>query len=90
MKKGILMLLAVVLLASCGDTVKKVPYEEKKAMVEKAQTDTAVKQELEKIMADLEKKANKGNKEAIKELEEYILQLDIQKTPKAVKNPVSI
>ena len=30
MKKGILMLLAVVLLASCGDTVKKVPYEEKK------------------------------------------------------------
>ena len=83
MKKGILMLLAVVLLASCGDTVKKVPYEEKKAMVEKSQTDTAVKQELEKIMADLEKKANKGNKEAKIELEEYI-KADSMKIPDTI------
>lgn len=72
MKKGILMLLAVVLLASCGDTVKKVPYEEKKAMVEKSQTDTAVKEELEKIIADLKKKFDKGNKEAAIEHEEYM------------------
>ena len=72
MKKGILMLLAVVLLASCGDTVKKVPYEEKKAMVEKALTDPAVKKELDDIIVDLKKKADKGNKEAVDEHEEYM------------------
>ena len=82
------MLLAVVLLASCGDTVKKVPYEEKEAMVEKAQTDPVVKKELEKIMKELKEKSDKGNKEAKTELDEYILQIDINKTPKAVKNPV--
>lgn len=80
MKKGILMLLAVVLLASCGDTVKKVPYEEKKAMVEKAQTDTAVKQELEKIIADLKKKSDKGNKEAAIEHEEYMKAIHMRAT----------
>lgn len=89
MKKGILILLAVVLLASCGDTVKKVPYEEKQAMVEKSQTDTAVKQELEKIMTDLEKKANKGNKEAKIEFDEY-QKAKVMYKPRAIKNPVSI
>ncbi|MDU1912671.1 hypothetical protein [Fusobacterium sp.] len=89
MKKGILMLLAVVLLASCGDTVKKVPYEEKEAMVEKAQTDTAVKQELEKIMKELKEKSDKGNKEANIEFQEY-LKIESMQKPKAVKNPVSI
>ena len=89
MKKGILMLLAVVLLASCGDTVKKVPYEEKEAMVEKAQTDTAVKQELEKIMKELKEKSDKGNKEANIEFQEY-LKIEKKQKPKAVKNPVSI
>ena len=87
MKKGILMLLAVVLLASCGDTVKKVPYEEKKAMVEKAQTDPAVKQELEKIMKELKEKSDKGNKEANIEFQEYI-KIESMQAPKAVKNPV--
>ena len=87
MKKGILMLLAVVLLASCGDTVKKFPYEEKKAMVEKAQTDPAVKQELEKIMKELKEKSDKGNKEANIEFQEYI-KIESMQAPKAVKNPV--
>ena len=87
MKKGILMLLAVVLLASCGDTVKKVSYEEKKAMVEKAQTDPAVKQELEKIMKELKEKSDKGNKEANIEFQEYI-KIESMQAPKAVKNPV--
>lgn len=89
MKKGILILLAVVLLASCGDTVKKVPYEEKQAMVEKSQTDTAVKQELEKIMADLKKKSDKGNKEAKIEFDEY-QKAKVMYKPRAIKNPVSI
>ena len=87
MKKGILMLLAVVLLASCGDTVKKVSYEEKKAMVERAQTDPAVKQELEKIMKELKEKSDKGNKEANIEFQEYI-KIESMQAPKAVKNPV--
>ena len=87
MKKGILMLLAVVLLASCGDTVKKVPYEEKKVMVEKAQTDPAVKKELEDIIVDLKKKADKGNKEAEIEFTEYI-KANSMRTPEPVKNPV--
>ena len=87
MKKGILMLLAVVLLASCGDTVKKVPYEEKKAMVEKAQTDPAVKQEFEKIMKELKEKSDKGNKEANIEFQEYI-KIESMQAPKEVKNPV--
>ena len=87
MKKGILMLLAVVLLTSCGDTVKKVPYEEKKVMVEKAQTDPAVKKELEDIIVDLLKKADKGNKEANIEFQEYI-KIESMQRPKAVKNPV--
>lgn len=89
MKKGIFMLLAVVLLASCGDTVKKVPYEEKKAMVEKSQTDTAVKQELEKIMADLKKKSDKGNKEAAIEHEEYMKAIHMRATMDK-PNPVSM
>ena len=89
MKKGILMLLAVVLLASCGDTVKKVPYKEKQAMVEKAQTDTAVKQELEKIMADLKKKSDKGNKEAAIEHEEYMKAIHMRATIRK-SNPVSM
>ena len=88
MKKGILMLLAVVLLASCGDTVKKVPYEEKQAMVEKAQTDPVVKKELEKIMNELKEKSDKGNKEAEIEFEEY-LKAKVMYKPKAVKNPVN-
>ena len=87
MKKGILMLLAVVLLASCGDTVKKVSYEEKKTMVERAQTDPAVKQELEKIMKELKEKSDKGNKEANIEFQEYI-KIESMQAPKAVKNPV--
>ena len=83
MKKGILMLLAVVLLASCGDTVKKVPYEEKEAMVEKAQTDPAVKKELEKIMKELKEKSDKGNKEANIEFQEYI-KIESMQRPKNV------
>ncbi|WP_210388555.1 hypothetical protein, partial [Fusobacterium sp. HMSC073F01] len=82
MKKGILMLLAVVLLASCGDTVKKVSYEEKEAMVERAQTDSAVKQELEKIMKELKEKSDKGNKEANIEFQEYI-KIESMQAPKA-------
>ena len=89
MKKGILMLLAVVLLASCGDTVKKVPYEEKQAMVEKSQTDTAVKEELEKIIADLKKKSDKGNKEAAIEHEEYMKAIHMRATIRK-PNPVSM
>lgn len=81
------MLLAVVLLASCGDTVKKVSYEEKEAMVERAQTDSAVKQELEKIMKELKEKSDKGNKEANIEFQEYI-KIESMQAPKAVKNPV--
>lgn len=89
MKKGILMLLAVVLLVSCGDTVKKVPYEEKKAMVEKAQIDSAVKQELEKIMADLKKKADKGNKEAKIEFDEYLKADSMKRTKNLSLTPVN-
>lgn len=89
MKKGMLMLLAVVLLASCGDTVKKVPYEEKQAMVEKSQTDTAAKEELEKIIADLKKKSDKGNKEAAIEHEEYMKAIHMRATIDK-PNPVSM
>ena len=89
MKKRILMLLAVVLLASCGDTVKKVPYEEKEAMVEKALTDPAVKKELEDIIVDLKKKADKGNKEAVYEYEEYKKVIHMR-APIRKSNPVSM
>ena len=88
MKKGILMLLAVVLLASCGDTVKKVPYEEKEAMVEKAQTDPAVKKEFEKIMKELKEKSDKGNKEANIEFQEYIKIESMQRTTPLDLSPV--
>ncbi len=76
MKKVLLGLLLIGVLAACGE-VKKYTQQEKDDLIIEVYdfgdevVNTKAKAKLDKIMGDLEKEAAKGNKEAAEELEAW-------------------
>ena len=72
MKKVIIGIFSLFLLVSCGDSVKTYSKEEKQKMIELSTQNSKSKQELESILKDLKEKANKGNKKAENEYEEFM------------------
>lgn len=89
MKKILVGILSLFLLASCGDSVKTYSKEEKQRMIELSTQNNKSKQELESILKDLKEKADKGNLKAKNEYEEFskIQNLQVNKSQNKVFNP---
>lgn len=89
MKKILVGILSLFLLASCGDSVKTYSKEEKQKMIELSTQNNKSKQELESILKDLKEKADKGNLKAKNEYEEFskIQNLQVNKSQNKVFNP---
>lgn len=73
MKKVLIGVILLSLLAGCGGNVKSYTKEQKEALFERIyeKNDMNAKKEYEQIIKQLEEKSLKGNQKASKELEEW-------------------
>ena len=90
MKKVIIGVFCLFLWVSCGDSVKTYSKEEKQKMIELSTQNSKSKQELENILKDLKEKANKGNRKAESEYEEFMTlinyrPIDLNKISEGIK-----
>lgn len=90
MKKILVGIFSLFLLVSCGDSVKTYSKEEKQKMIELSSQNNKSKQELENILKDLKEKANKGNRKAESEYEEFMTlinyrPIDLNKISEGIK-----
>ena len=90
MKKIIIGIFSLFLLVSCGDSIKTYSKEEKQKMIELSDQNSKSKQELENILKDLKEKANKGNRKAESEYEEFMTlinyrPIDLNKISEGIK-----
>lgn len=72
MRKIVIGIFSLFLLISCGDSVKTYSKEEKQKIIKLADENNKSKQELDNILKNLKEKAEKGNKEAKNEYEEFM------------------
>lgn len=72
MKKIIIGMFSLFLLVSCGDSVKTYSKEEKQKIIKLADENSKSKQELDNILKGLQEKADKGNKKAQREYDEFM------------------
>ena len=90
MKKILVGIFSLFLLVSCRDSVKTYSQEEKQKMIELSTQNSKSKQELESILKDLKEKANKGNRKAESEYEEFMTlinyrPIDLNKISEGIK-----
>ena len=90
MKKILVGIFSLFLLVSCRDSVKTYSKEEKQKMIELSTQNSKSKQELESILKDLKEKANKGNRKAESEYEEFMTlinyrPIDLNKISEGIK-----